>query len=264
MKIEPYSHSGTWVEALQIFLYAELILKKKDISAVKIWDYPAFELTDKIVNDFNVWQTEIPSVNNRIQDWHQINTDQVIQFKKEFGTTFKSKVEIWSDRIKTGYYKEKLQASFEFENYLANLIKQKYGLDLGQFNTANGQYVEGENMLGIEIKLDMMYKKTGNLYIEYGEKSRSENTKFIKSGILKDDKSKYFLIGDYDKFWIFRKSRLQEILEEEQENEEAHKKSQRAIRFVQITTSTGYLFPIRNAEIEALSLDDVVREITGS
>ncbi|EJX09471.1 hypothetical protein EVA_02429 [gut metagenome] len=42
------------------------------------------------------------------------------------------KVCLWSDRLKTNYYKEKLQMGFSFENYIADLIATRYDIDLGQ------------------------------------------------------------------------------------------------------------------------------------
>ncbi len=131
------------------------------------------------------------------------------------------------------------------------------------FLTPDGQYNKGENEKGIEIKNDMMYKKTGNLYFEYAEKSKGENYLFVNSGILKKDNSKYFLIGDYDKFWIFRKKRLVEIYHEKKEEvkNNSNSKSLRGIRFVQIDTSKGYIFPIIEAEKEAISMAQLVKEL---
>ena len=258
---EKYSHTGSWSEALHIFLYVELVVNSKIHNEVEIDQFAKFELKDDYITGYNKWLDEGKVNEEKLIDWIDRYADQKIRFEKEFGTTFKSKVELWSDRSKTSYYKEKLQASFEFENYLTKIFKEKYGLDLGQYLTAEGQYNKGENELGIEIKHDMMYKKTGNLYIEYAEKSKGENFVWIDSGILKSDNCNYFLIGDFDKFWIFTKKRLLEIYKEEVANIKIGKPSVRGIRFVSIATSKGFIYPIKQAEKETLSLDILVNEI---
>lgn len=264
MLIKQYTHSGNWEECLNIFLFVELIINNKTLKELTIKEYQNFQLTDQNVKDFN----EFVKLKNydKIKDWHLQNSEEVQEFKENFGKEYKKKVEIWSDREKNDYFKKQLQKSQEFEDFLEQLFKDKYGIDLEPFVTSEGQYYKGENNKGIEIKNDMMYKKTGNLYFEYAEKSKGENYIFIKSGILKDDNSKYFLIGDYDKFWIFRKKRLVEIYYEEKERikKNPNLKSSRGIRFVKIPTSKGYIFPIIEAEKETISITQLVKELKES
>lgn len=45
---------------------------------------------------------------------------------------------------------------FDFENYIAELISDKYGINLEPYLTPEGQYELGENSLGIEIKNDTL------------------------------------------------------------------------------------------------------------
>lgn len=253
-----YSHSNTATEALSIFLYSKLVVNKINSDELSIEDYSKFEITDKDISNYNSWIEQGCPEFDLITIWLEKFKEVVEYFNSNFNTIFKPKVELWSDRHKTDYYKEQLQKSFDFENHIAIILKENYGLELEQYLTPQGQYELGENKLGIEIKHDMMYKKTGNLYIEYQEKSNANNVDWINSGILKKDNCKYFLIGDFDKFWIFNKNRLVEIFNEEN-NRVGN--SKRGIRFVQNATSKGFIFNIKHAEKEIIELDMLVKEI---
>jgi len=256
-----YKHIGSWSESLHIFLFAQLIIKRTNIEHLTIEQYQQFELRDADIFNFNKWIDLGCPAQEVLIEWIKANSKQVEDFKNLFGSTFKPKVEIWSDRQKTDYYKEKLQASFEFENYLEGFFRDNYGLELGQYLTPEGQYYQGENELGIEIKNDMLIRKYGNIYFEYAEKSKATNHIFVNSGILKNDKSRYFIIGDRDKFWVFRKKRLVEIYHEEQELRRQNKPSARGIHFKEKPTSLGFVYPILNADKEAISLEVLVSEI---
>jgi len=122
-------------------------------------------------------------------------------------------------------------------------------------------YRQGENALGIEIKNDTLIKKYGNVYIEYAEKSAGGNFNYIDSGILKNDLSTYFLIGDTDGFWIFRKARLAEIYHEEIARNKKGQMSERGIQFKQKPTSLGMAFPVKYAQAEAITMDEMIAEI---
>ena len=261
MEIKEYTYSGTWEECLNIFLFVELIINNKPFRQVTIKEYKHFQLTDKNVQDFNDFVKQ--KKYGKITDWCNHNSKELQEFEGKFGLDYKKKVEMWSDRKKNEYFKEQLQKSQEFEDYLERLFKEKYDIDLEPFITQEGQYKKGENKRGIEIKNDLMYKKTGNLYFEYAEKSDGQNYIFIDSGILKNDSSLYFLIGDFEKFWVFRKKRLLEIYYEEKEllKKDPYSKSKRGIRFVQIATSKGFIFPIIHAEKETINIKLLVKEL---
>ena len=256
-----YEHQGTWKEALSIFLYVSMAIYKKPKSTVKLADYQNFELKDSDIKLYNKWIEHGAKSSHILTNWLQLNKENVLDFKADFATKHKPKVELWSDRNKTAYYKTKLQAAFEFENYIEKLLKDKYNLDLKPFLTPEGQYKKGENELGIEIKNDTLIKKYGNFYIEYAEKSKGSNTNFVKSGVLKDDNSIYFLIGDKSEFWIFKKSKLMEIYREEKKNLKDKKASKREIKFKKIATSLGYVYPVKNASKDSISIEEMVREI---
>jgi hypothetical protein len=259
MEFKYFENKTDYLEYLQIFVFNELVLKNNQ--SLNIDDYQTFELTDKIIESYNKWITDNGFVNSKVVLWFQNNSEKVEYFKINFNSKFEPKVSIWSDRKKTDYYKEKLQASFIFENYIAKLISEKYGLDLGQYLSPEGQYELGENSLGIEIKNDTLISKYGNVYIEYQEKSKGSNYNFVNSGILKIDNCVYFLIGTSEKFYIFRKERLVEILNEEISNYKKGIISKRGIVFKVISTSKGYVYPVKNAIQDTITMDEMISEI---
>ena len=259
MAFTTFKNQTDYLEYLQIFCFANIIVNKKKNFSID--DYEQFELTDVLINQYNKWIAQNTPDSHLISNWFEANEDLVENFKCEFGLKYAPKVAIWSDREKTGYYKTKLQDSFIFENYIADLVQSKYGVDIGPFLTPEGQYELGENALGIEIKNDTLIEKYGNVYIEYQEKSNSTNNDYINSGILKNDNCKYFLIGTKAKFYIFRKSRLVEIYHEENSLRHQGKVSKRGIHFKNIATSRAYVYPVRLAIQDTISFSHMMNEI---
>jgi hypothetical protein len=259
MKFETFENKTNYLEYIQIFVYHELVIQGKSI--INIEDYINFELTDSIISSFNSWIMDPKHTSSVVVSWFDVNSNVIEYFRQNFPSKFKPKVSIWSDRKKSNYYKEKLQDSFVFENYIAELISEKYGLYLGQYLTPEGQYELGENALGIEIKNDTLISKYGNVYIEFQEKSGANNYNYVNSGILKIDNCVYLLIGTVEKFYIFKKDKLIEILNEEIENITKGVRSSRNIVFKQIATSKGYVYPVKNAINDTISMDIMINEI---
>lgn len=260
MQFRRFKNKTDYLEYLQLFVFHELnIMKNKWVDIEKYID---FELKDTTVDAFNQWVGNIDEA-DPVKVWFDKNKELISQFRHNFNDKFKPKVCVWSDRSKTDYFKEKLQDAFIFENYIAGLISEKYGLDLGQYLTPEGQYDLGENALGIEIKNDTLIKKYGNVYIEYQEKSDANNWEYVNSGILKVDNCEYWLIGTADRFYIFRKNRLLEIFREEIDLHSKGLKSARGISFKQIATSKGYVYPVKNviANGDTISMDTMIGEI---
>lgn len=261
---EQYKHQDSCSECLHLFLHVHLIMKNVEISNLVIDQYHQFEMSDHDVTSYNEWVECGCPGSEKLIEWLDVNAQAVEDFNSTFGSKYKPKVEIWSDRNKSTYFKEKLQASYEFERYVEKLFKENYDIDLNPYLTPEGQYYKGENEKGIEIKNDTLVKKYGNIYIEYAEKSKGTNSIYVPSGILKDDNSTFFLIGDFDKFWIFRKARLVEIYIEEKALNDQNIPSARGILFKVKPTSLGFVYPIEFAEKETISLDDLVCEIKSS
>lgn len=95
----------------------------------------------------------------------------------------------------------------KFELWVENELKG-FGVDLGMYY--DDRQFQGENVLGLEIKHDSKLAETGNVYIEYEALNRNES-EFIKGGILKDDNSKYWLIGTEKEYYTFYKDDLLRI-----------------------------------------------------
>ena len=261
MEFNIFKNGADYLEYIQIFIFYEIFVAKKPVNEISTENYGQFELTDKLIEHYNRWVGLKCPNKEVIEEWVENNLDSFNSFRDNFGSTYKPKVAIWSDRKKTDYYKEKLQDAFLFENHIAKILQDEFQLDLGQYLTPEGQYNLGENALGIEIKNDTLIAKYGNVYIEYQEKSRSSNDLYVNSGILKDDNCIYFLIGTEKQFWIFRKARLLEIYYEELEIQKKGGVSNRGIVFKKIATSKGFVYPVKNAVADTISLKEMVDEI---
>ena len=95
----------------------------------------------------------------------------------------------------------------EFEDFI-NIELSRRGILLGGFRTMQYQHLYGENLLGMEIKYDRKFKETGNLYIETHSRHPGNIATIMPAGILKQDRSWLYLVGDYDSAYIFSKKHL--------------------------------------------------------
>jgi len=138
-------------------------------------------------------------------------------------------------RYDGGYYAEKLQQGLEFQDVMTRELYLR-GIVVVGFSSRRFQNSVGENMLGAEIKRDGNFRETGNLYIEVAEKSHPRNQNYIASGIMREDNSWLFVIGDEKSAYIFSTKYLRLLAE------------QRNWREVRKATSIGRLMPIADAE----------------
>lgn len=99
----------------------------------------------------------------------------------------------------TGYYGEKLDQGLEFQDYVTEEM-YKIGWPIVGYSSKKFQVTRGENIMGAEIKNDQRFRETGNLYIEMEEKAYPTNPHYVKSGIMREDNSIIFIIGDRDDF----------------------------------------------------------------
>ncbi len=153
--------------------------------------------------DFLPSESLINSYNDYLQKWIEDFRADPVRYQKTVD---------WDvSRKKTDYFREKLQAGHAFEVWVGREF-QKYGVDLGSYLDEKGQY-SGENAFGIEIKHDMKLSNTGNLYIEYQERLRNE-LPWTDSGILKDDNTKYWIIGGKEEYYIFYKQTLRSLYDQ--------------------------------------------------
>ena len=136
-----------------------------------------------------------------------------------------------------GYYADKLEQGLQFQDFAAQELYRR-GIVIVGYSSRRYQNEVGENMLGAEIKRDGMFRETGNLYIETAEKSHPDKPTYIPSGIMRADNSWLFVIGDERDLYIFSTLYLRKLVKAPKCN----------CRFVEKTTSQGYLMPIDSAE----------------
>lgn len=150
--------------------------------------------------------------------------------------------------IITPYYKEKLEQGQCYQDFVVDLLYQK-GIPVISYNSKEYQNIKGENKAGIEIKNDMNFRKTGNLYIEIAEKTSENNLEFVSSGIYRSDNTWLYLIGDKKTIFVLSKRQLQKL----------HKLGK--YKEVKTKTSRGFLLPIKDARDFYCILEiDVIKE----
>ena len=136
------------------------------------------------------------------------------------------------------YYQDKLKQGQEYEKFIVKEMA-KLGQTITIYNTKEEQYNIGESKEGYEIKFDNQYNIYGNLYIELYEKTSPTNTMWYPSGVLRNDNTKYYIIGDTRKFWIFKKAYIQELIKERRVIENS------------FHTSKGVLLPWKQIEFNS-------------
>lgn len=115
----------------------------------------------------------------------------------------------------------------------------KMGLPLLMYSSLEFQRSHGENMAGIEIKLDRKYKRYDSHYIEISERTNAKQN-FRDSGIFRNDNSWLFLIGDYEEANIFSIRQLRSF----------YNKNNKSV----VCTKTSKGFILSRNEIEKLKL----------
>ncbi len=130
-------------------------------------------------------------------------------------------------------YKYELDRGQKFEQHVAKVLKDNLNIVL-EFFIGKEEQLKGETLQGIEIKFDDKTKKTGNLYIECGEKTHPAIPGYYPGGIYRDDNTWCYVIGDYDTIYLFGKKVLQSVVDD--------------FKHVQTPTSQGFLIPLARAE----------------
>jgi hypothetical protein len=105
------------------------------------------------------------------------------------------------------YYDDMLKKGLEYQDFIMEYLYAA-GLPLITYTSQKFQIEKGENKLGVEIKFDDGYAKSGNLYIEVEER-RNINNPYVTSGIFRTDNTWLYIQGNYEKAFIFFKIQLQ-------------------------------------------------------
>ena len=131
------------------------------------------------------------------------------------------------------YYDDKLEQGLIYQDYITVQL-MKLGWSVNQFVSRKYQCEFGESLSGIEIKNDDRMKDTGNMYVEVAEKA--SNGTFVKSGICREDNTTFYVIGDYNVFYVFVKHQLKYLCENYKKNN---------FKAVETETSRGILIPLK-------------------
>jgi hypothetical protein len=106
------------------------------------------------------------------------------------------------------YRATKIESGKVFQDFVIDACWNLLGLAIVQYSSALYQQTIGESRTGAEIKHDEMFARTGNLWIEIEEKARPRPGPYATSGIYRGDNSWLYIIGNYDRIFIFQKTLL--------------------------------------------------------
>jgi len=107
------------------------------------------------------------------------------------------------------YRRKKMESAMMFQDFVVDVSWNMLGLAIVQYSSKQYQYAVGESKTGCEIKFDMKYEKTGNLYIETGEKAEPREGDYFPSGIYREDNTWLYIIGNYERIFYCPKNILQ-------------------------------------------------------
>lgn len=137
-------------------------------------------------------------------------------------------------------YADNLEVGKEFQDFASDILL-RYGLLVNAYSSRKYQ-LKGEGSGGIEIKLDRMFRETGNLYIEISEKANPSNLHYFPSGIQREDNTILYAIGNYEIIYVFAKKQLKGLSKNEK------------FRKVITPTSKGFLLPLASAQRWAITI----------
>ena len=104
-------------------------------------------------------------------------------------------------------YRSRLSIGQKFQDFCAVQIMNNLHIPLVNLQSKEFQFEIGENLQGFEIKYDQKFGNTHNLYIETEHRVYPEE-EYYKGGILRNDNSWLYCIGNYDVIYIFSKKSL--------------------------------------------------------
>jgi len=138
------------------------------------------------------------------------------------------------------YREEKSKEAKQYQDFICEWMAKNYGIVMTIFSSKKYQYNIGESLQGVEIKLDMKYNETGNIYIETGEKAEPRNGEYYPSGIFRSDNTWLYFIGNYDELYAFSKKQLIKVYNT--------KRYYKIIKNNNTGTSCGFLLDKERAE----------------
>jgi hypothetical protein len=109
------------------------------------------------------------------------------------------------------YRQTKIESGLCYQDFVVDLLLQTLGLAVVQYSSKFYQHTVGESRTGVEIKHDEIYAKSRRLWIEIAEKAMPRPGPYVPSGIMRDDNTWLYVIGDYDTVFIFGKVTLRAL-----------------------------------------------------
>ena len=137
-------------------------------------------------------------------------------------------------------YDELLKEGEAYQDFLM-LELAKQGLFIQCFGSKRYQYQYGESVQGIEIKYDKQSEKTGNLYIEVAEKTNPNRESYMPSGIMRDDNTWLYIVGNRTSAFVMGKKYLRNMYFQ------ARSRSMNGVELKETPTSQGMIIDIETA-----------------
>jgi hypothetical protein len=99
-------------------------------------------------------------------------------------------------------FRERLSEGHEFEDFCIDVLWD-HGIPLLLYRSKRWQWERGESRIGAEIKLDRLWKNTGNLFIECEERRSDDGTSnWRPAGIYDAGNPWLYVIGNEEMLWI--------------------------------------------------------------
>ncbi len=134
-------------------------------------------------------------------------------------------------------YQDRLPIGQRFQDHCTYVVQKELSLTLGNFQSKEYQYELGENAQGFEIKHDMKFEDTNNLWIEIEHRVHDQEPYYL-GGIKRQDGAWLYCIGDYHVLYIFSKRFLCKL----------HETGKYIVIENNLKTSRGFLLPKEDAE----------------
>ena len=231
--------------------YINNVLNSRDISSLIIDDNDIKNIAFAIDNGNKteyIYQNEL----NKTVDYY-VTLQNTFYRMYESDFTIAAKPIIWDkDRPQNRNCIEQLEKGEQFEIYVDNEFK-KNSIDIGRYFSPEGQN-SGENEFGIEVKHDIMSLQTGNYYIELCER-HSEKHDYVNSGLMKDDNTRYFILGTPNKYYIVSKDAL---LNEYKSMDKTSKYWQNDKKLVEKYDSKAFI--IKEKRLKDIAISDNIKD----
>lgn len=141
-----------------------------------------------------------------------------------------------------------IEENLKFQDDVCDILAKYRGLIIQNFGSRERQYETGENRQGVEIKHDMKFRSTPNLFIETHERAMPSNN-WSPSGIYRADNQWLFIIGDIDTLWLLGSVILRGM---ERKCSSEGQPLYRHIPTTDTDTAKGFLLPQKEADKYAL------------